>query len=393
MNSERISPGTGVLLDELYFAPYEASGWHNFLKRMVRQSDSRSARLLVMNKQANRVFSGVQINTDAKAHQAYVDHYVNLCPWRPGLAHLPPGRFYSSYLDGICDQKTFYRSEFFNDWAKELDIHHGASGTVWQFEGQTVQMFFQRTGGQGHFRRHETEAFNALVPHIRRTLRLEAILHQQKLKQDCLEASGCFNAFLLLDANQRVVHVSEPAWRYLRANPQLHLAGQRLRLADGQAEQKLRHLLGASFVAGASRAPVTGGVIGLPREHQSPLLLQVLPLHPDADRGLLPLPAHSAIFLLDGDEQLGFDEGKLAEMLDLTLAEARIAALIAAGNSATEIAGIRRVSLHTVRSQIKSIFLKTEVSTQAQLTRLVTALPGVRHRRRALRTPFLSQTS
>ena len=152
MNNTRGLLASERLLDQLYFAPYEASGWHGFLKEMVRQSGSRSARLLVMNQQADQVYSGVQVNTDDKAHKAFVDHFVNLCPWRPGLAHLPPGKFYSSYLDGICDQKTFYRSEFFNDWAKELDIHHGASGTVWQFEGQTIQMFFQRTGGQGHFR-------------------------------------------------------------------------------------------------------------------------------------------------------------------------------------------------------------------------------------------------
>ena len=149
--------GLSALLDALYYAPYEKSGWQEFLNRMVSLSDSRSARILVMNKDADQVFSGVQVNTDAKAHKAFVDHFVNLCPWRPGLATLPPGQFYSSFLDGICDQKTFYRSEFFNDWARELDIHHGASGTIWQHEGQTIQVFMQRTGGQGHFTRAEDQ--------------------------------------------------------------------------------------------------------------------------------------------------------------------------------------------------------------------------------------------
>tara|TARA_B100000676_G_scaffold281131_1_gene305906 strand:- start:12 stop:308 length:297 start_codon:yes stop_codon:yes gene_type:complete len=83
--------GLSALLDTLYYAPYEKSGWQEFLNRMVSLSGSRSARILVMNKNADQVFSGVQVNTDAKAHKAFVDHFVNLCPWRPGLATLPPG--------------------------------------------------------------------------------------------------------------------------------------------------------------------------------------------------------------------------------------------------------------------------------------------------------------
>ena len=63
MNNTRGLLASERLLDQLYFAPYEASGWHGFLKEMVRQSGSRSARLLVMNQQADQVYSGVA--TDA----------------------------------------------------------------------------------------------------------------------------------------------------------------------------------------------------------------------------------------------------------------------------------------------------------------------------------------
>ena len=74
----------------------------------------------------------------------------------------------------------------------------------------------------------------------------------------------------------------------------------------------------------------------------------------------------------------------------LTQAEAEIAALVAGGQTAAKIASFRRVSLHTVRSQIKSIYFKTDVSSQAQLTRLVKALPATRDRQGRSRTPFLS---
>lgn len=380
------------LLDSLYFAPYETSGWQEFLNRMVSLSGSRSARILVMNQNADQVFSGVQVNTDAKAHKAFVDHFVNLCPWRPGLEKLPPGQFYSSFLDGICDQKSFYQSEFFNDWARELDIHHGASGTIWQHEGQTIQMFMQRTGGQGHFSRAETNAFNALAPHIRRALRLEAIMHQQKQQQDYLERQGRFSALLLLDRKREVVHVSECAWQLIQNNAELYLHRQKLQLQDRVAQERLNALLAASFDSKVSPAPVTGGFISLQRFARTPLLLQVMPLHPDADQSLMPVPAHAAVYLVDSEAESQFDLEKLASLLELTQAEARVAALIAQGDKAADIAALCQVSLHTVRSQIKSIFLKAEVSSQAQLTALVRALPVLRYHP-APRAPFLSASS
>ncbi len=380
--------GLDALLDALYYAPYDASGWQEFLNRMVALSGSRSARILVMNQNADQVFNGVQVNTDAKAHRAFVEHFVNLCPWRPGLAKLPPGKFYSSFLDGICDQKTFYRSEFFNDWARELDIHHGASGTVWQHGGQTIQMFMQRTGGQGHFTRNETDAFNALAPHIRRALRLEAILHQRQQQQDYLEQQGRFRAMLLLNARGEVVHGTEAAWQMIRAEPAIRLNGGKLRLQDKSGQDTLDRLLTASFDRRNMYAPVTGGVVPVWRYDRTPLLIQIIPLHPDADSGLMPVPAHVAIYLVDGEQDTHIDHDKLATLLDLTRAEARIAAQVAQGDKPADIAFRSGVSIHTVRSQIKSIFIKTEVSSQAQLAKLVSALP-VQRQVTLDRTPFL----
>ena len=380
--------GLDSLLDALYFAPYEASGWQEFLNRMVNLSGSRSARILVMNKDANEVFNGVQVNTDAKAHKAFVEHYVNLCPWRPGLETLPPGQFYSSFLDGICDQKTFYRSEFFNDWARGLDIHHGSSGTVWQHDGQTIQMFLQRTGGQGHFTRAETNAFNALAPHIRRALRLEAIMHQRNQQQDYLEQQGRFSALLLLNVRGEVVYTSESAWEMLQAEPAIRVHGRTLRLQDKAGQDQLDRLLTASFDSDNAHAPVTGGVVPVWRCGRTPLLMQVMPLHPDADSLLMPVPAHAAIYLVDGEQETEIDLDKLASLLDLTPAEARVAALVAQGEKPADIAASGNVSIHTVRSQIKSIFLKTDVASQAQLTKLVRALP-VQRQVSLSRTPFL----
>lgn len=127
----------------------------------------------------------------------------------------------------------------------------------------------------------------------------------------------------------------------------------------------------------------------MPRPERSPLLLQVVPLHPDADRPLMPVPAHAALYLVDGDAEPEFDT-KNWRTCSASRRRRRRSPAVAGGQTAAKIASFRRVSLHTVRSQIKSIYFKTDVSSQAQLTRLVKALPATRDRQVRSRTPFLS---
>ena len=52
-------------------------------------------------------------------------------------------------------------------------------------------------------------------------------------------------------------------------------------------------------------------------------------------------------------------------------AEARIASMLIDGHSLTEIAGLQGVSLNTVRTQLKSVFVKTGVDRQVDLVRLL----------------------
>jgi len=185
-----------------------------------------------------------------------------------------------------------------------------------------------------------------------------------------------------------VVYASDAARQTLREESSIRLHVGRLRLQDKASQDNLDRLLTASFDHRNGHAPVTGGVVPIWRYGRTPLLLQVIPLHPDADSNLMAIPAHAALYLIDSELETEIDLDKLASLLDLTPAEARIAALISHGEKPADIAASCSVSIHTVRSQIKSIFIKTEVSSQAQLTKLVRALP-VQRQVALSRTPFL----
>jgi DNA-binding CsgD family transcriptional regulator len=68
---------------------------------------------------------------------------------------------------------------------------------------------------------------------------------------------------------------------------------------------------------------------------------------------------------------------RLRRGFGLSQAEAEVAAALAQGHHLDEIAASRHASLETVRAQLKSVFAKLEVSTQAQLVSRVASLCGL----------------
>jgi len=71
----------------------------------------------------------------------------------------------------------------------------------------------------------------------------------------------------------------------------------------------------------------------------------------------------------------GLDPLIVGHAFGLTPAEARVAAAIAGGASIASVAKARALSVETIRSQLRSIFLKVGVSRQADLARVLCTLP------------------
>jgi DNA-binding CsgD family transcriptional regulator/PAS domain-containing protein len=91
--------------------------------------------------------------------------------------------------------------------------------------------------------------------------------------------------------------------------------------------------------------------------------------------GLRPLVM---LYLYHPDSAHEVDAGLLSAAFGLTLAECRIAALLADGKPLREIAECLGVQYETVRTQLKSIFQKTATNRQPELVRLLMNLPPAR---------------
>ena len=78
-----------------------------------------------------------------------------------------------------------------------------------------------------------------------------------------------------------------------------------------------------------------------------------------------------AVIIRDPDDVPSQPSAILASAYGLTPAETRVLLQLYDGLSVTEIAAANRVAVSTVRAQIKTLFVKTGVSRQSALVRLV----------------------
>jgi DNA-binding CsgD family transcriptional regulator len=335
--------------------------------------------MLVLDRRAQTVLSSIKHNIDESDHQAYVDHYVNACPWRPELNDKPPGQLYSTFLDFSCRQNAFYRTEFYNDWARIQDIHHGVCGTVWQDEDHTVQLLIQRTKNQGHYNREETDQINDLVMHVRRAVRLQtqfsALKHQSEALQQALDIQA--QPFALLDAKGTLVHISQEAELLIAAHPRMALGNRKLTFQDSrQHSALLRQLAQVTHPNPAFRG--SGGVIAVALNNHLSTRCLVSPMHPGAaPNGFNTHPTPLAIVYFQdplGDIEVDLDS--LMQLFELSEAEARVAAGIAQGLSPQQIADNHFLSVHTVRTQLKNTFQKTGTMRQTELAKLVLTSPA-----------------
>lgn len=360
------------LLGTLYGSALSNGQWTPFLKRLIDLTDSRSARLLLLNKTASSVQRSVKVNIDDSDHQRYVDHYVNTCPWRTELQEKAPGQLYSTFLDFSCRQPQFYQTEFFNDWAKGLDIHHGICGTVYSTEQHKVQLLVQRTGDQGHYSREATNLVNGMLPHVRQALRLsELMAAREECLQTALSAAHQHPMpFVLLNAEGCIRYLSPSLEQALPEG--LSLDTQGIKLRPHTLNQQFRCAL-RNLVQTATHNQAREWRFEIPRLNLPPLWALLAPVYPGArpELNFWYTDIHAALYIRDPLSESTERQQDLMQRYGLTDTEARLAADIALGLELKTIAARDHRSIHTLRTQLKSVFLKTQCSRQSQLAALV----------------------
>jgi DNA-binding CsgD family transcriptional regulator len=243
---------------------------------------------------------------------------------------------------------------------------HWYAGICFWAEKALWALVLQRTKREGPFERQDKPSLATLSARMSEVATLSTTVGRVAL-------SGITDA---LDLVRRPVLVLDRLGYVLHANAQaeagfdddLRIRDRRLLVRDDRAAAQIDRLV-QLIRSRSDTEPLPLESIVIRRKHMRSVILRVLPV-PGAARNVF-LGARALLVLDNLLPRIEPNQDILAQALDLTPSETRLAALLARGLSIEAAAMELHIARQTARNQLKSVFAKTGVHRQSELISLI----------------------
>lgn len=347
-------------LDSLYEAAVVPELWQKVLREFQELTRGAGSVLVAVTPTTNR-----WISSSAEFDELVSDHF-NRFPGNERTRRLLERR----HAGFLRDIDIFSEAEMATEPVyRELLIPHGlgigVATSIASPSGEAFILHTEREREEGHVDDATIARLDAMRPHLARAMLLSARLEFERAQgaAQALEALGLPAA--VLDRNGRLITVNG---RFETLMPAVAVdRPARLGLTDAAADGLL-----AAALATMGKAPIGVGVRSIPisgRGEQPPLIVHLTPIRGAAH----DIFARAASILVITPVVLR--EVPTADVVqglfDLTPAEAKLAALIAAGHRPREAAAALGVMEETARTTLKQVMAKTGLHRQADLVGLL----------------------
>lgn len=172
-------------------------------------------------------------------------------------------------------------------------------------------------------------------------------------------------ALLLLDGQERVVYANRRARELCAARDGIELAAGRVSLARSRDNEHLRQLL-----CDAQANARGGGTLRITRSSGKRAYVAVV-ARPIGGRRVPVSPVATCVVISDPEGRAPLPSERLRDAFGLTAAEARLAALLGAGEDLRSAASELGVTYGTARARLAGIFEKTQTRRQGELIRML----------------------
>ncbi|MCZ6830763.1 MAG: helix-turn-helix transcriptional regulator [Gammaproteobacteria bacterium] len=378
--TEKIDLDYDSLVGLIYEGSLEDRPWQSFLPRLREAMDAHAVSLVLRPPAAGD--KGVILNCRRGADSASVDSLADPNDWEAisyreqffaldPFVNLPPGKVVTQQ-ELVPDQELL-NSAYYRDYLEPIGVFHILGVDTVEPNGLIARLRIARQRYEEAFTEQHKQLCEKLLPHLRRAIQIHARLNRTESERDVYAGAveQLSVATIILDAEGRVLHTNSVAAGILAMKDGIAVLEQELQLGNRAANERLQQLL--STAIGAQRAGETSMARALRVRRPSGL--------PDLGLVLRPIPAAEwaegqsspcvVVFISDPRGQENASQQMLAELFELTPAEANLAIKLARGLSLAAVSAEQNISQHTARAQLKSIFAKTGATRQAELVRLV----------------------
>lgn len=266
-------------------------------------------------------------------------------------------------VSGDEDRAPFFEEflpRFDGKWWAGIGIRGGSD--IWS-------LTMHRSSRQGIFEQSERAILQQFSLRLNEVASLAQLAGRFTLSTVANSFDQIGKAVVAIDETGRFIHANAAAQQLLGAA--IHVVGGRLMFRDRHAAAEYSKVI--ERLRGLREGKILcASPIIVRRENATPLVIRILPVD-----GAAKSPFLSARALLLLNEIRGpakSDWQAFSRAFGLTPAEARLAVLLAIGDSLENAAAALGITRETARSRIKSIFQKTDTHRQGQLVALLASL-------------------
>lgn len=270
------------------------------------------------------------------------------------------------------DAAQFRETALFKEVVRPFGIEHTLVTYFAREADVMATLAAMRDEEAGAFRPAEVRRLAMLVPHLRRAFEFYALMRQaSERSSDLASALDLLDAAVILtDSRLRVAHANRAAEELAKARTGLSLDKGSLAIKDSQCSRRIARAASEALAAASGDATITQA------EHiaitcgESGMLYRVS-LHPLSRRPAgtgTRVKAELAVVIRSGAPKAQENSAtRLQRLFGLTSAEAILANAVASGRSLNAHAQERGIAISTVRTQLRSLFAKTETHRQGEL--------------------------
>ena len=361
------------IIDDLYEGVLDRAAWDRGTLKFMRLVNARGQLCNSFDPTTGRPYREQSNGFDLEMVSSYNADQLLDIRMAPALEQ-PLGVPFTE--QELFDKRAFVSSEYFNEFLLPNDAPWLLATWVHQSPRRCTYFSVQGSRDRPPFDARDRNCMLRVLPHVRRSLEIQDRLSIANLRADALAGvvERCPFGVLLLDSGGLVLEASSDAVSVLKeADLLAREPGGRYTFREPTGGE-LRQLLGSNLRDG--RLP-DGGIQIRRGPGRLPLSLVIAPI-PSAQRSWFCNHEPGWIALLfDPETRMDVSVEMVRDSLGLTAREAQVVALLAGGLPLKEIARRLGVSVHTVRAQLKSVFLKTGVRSQSELVRKVMLGPVV----------------
>jgi DNA-binding CsgD family transcriptional regulator/PAS domain-containing protein len=366
---------TEAIIEALYVGVLDSSAWERAMLGITDLVNGAAGCLFAFRPSDGAVLRNETYRFDPMLVEQYGRDWASRDPRLPAASGVPVGEPILEVQ--LMAKRDWQKTDIYNDFLLRIDVPWFFSTWLHKTPDKVVSLSIQGSRRHGPFDAHECARIRPVLPHLRRALEIKDRLEVSRIRADALSKSLDNVTFgvIVLTAQGRVLESNAMADELLGAEDGCRRSRDGTLWLNEPAGKQLQYWI----LSGTPPANNADGLLHVPRRIASPLSVVVTRLPPLSTSwtGHGHGDAAWMLLLFDPELRLSVSAEMIARDLGISAREAEVAALLMAGHELKAVAAILRISVHTARAHVKSIFARTGLRSQVELIRRVASGPAM----------------